>query len=192
MELLFVFFQIPSLIHSQCPIQMGKDSGFVCFFLPLGILMEPSSKTAKENAPYSHFLFSFLQHFNYMAQVFLVLRWRNSSFILITRLMEQMTSVKWLSGFVFCGLGEDMQWGESRPRHIRDSKARGQEDTLQVTQGHATWAIGGQKSVWIRFLILTHRKSCFFVFVFVFLKRAVNQPKLQLHIFVRACTCSLN
>uniref|UniRef100_A0A3Q4B609 Agenet-like domain-containing protein n=1 Tax=Mola mola TaxID=94237 RepID=A0A3Q4B609_MOLML len=28
--------------------------------------------------------------------------------------------------------GEDMQWGEPRPRHIRDSKTRGQEDTLQI------------------------------------------------------------
>uniref|UniRef100_A0A3Q4B5Z4 Agenet-like domain-containing protein n=1 Tax=Mola mola TaxID=94237 RepID=A0A3Q4B5Z4_MOLML len=29
------------------------------------------------------------------------------------------------------GYKEDMQWGEPRPRHIRDSKTRGQEDTLQ-------------------------------------------------------------
>uniref|UniRef100_I3KFM2 Fragile X messenger ribonucleoprotein 1 n=1 Tax=Oreochromis niloticus TaxID=8128 RepID=I3KFM2_ORENI len=29
--------------------------------------------------------------------------------------------------------GEDMQWNEPRTRHIRDSKTRGQEDTLQVT-----------------------------------------------------------
>ncbi|KAM4555254.1 fragile X messenger ribonucleoprotein 1 [Odontesthes bonariensis] len=28
--------------------------------------------------------------------------------------------------------GEDMQWSESRPRHVRDPKARGQEDTLQI------------------------------------------------------------
>uniref|UniRef100_A0A3Q0SZW4 Fragile X messenger ribonucleoprotein 1 n=1 Tax=Amphilophus citrinellus TaxID=61819 RepID=A0A3Q0SZW4_AMPCI len=29
--------------------------------------------------------------------------------------------------------GEDMHWNDARPRHIRDSKTRGQEDTLQVT-----------------------------------------------------------
>ncbi|XP_071313262.1 fragile X messenger ribonucleoprotein 1 [Trachinotus anak] len=28
--------------------------------------------------------------------------------------------------------GEDMQWGEPRPRHVRDPKTRGQEDTLQI------------------------------------------------------------
>ncbi|CAG5993143.1 fragile X messenger ribonucleoprotein 1 [Menidia menidia] len=28
--------------------------------------------------------------------------------------------------------GEDMQWSESRPRHVRDPKTRGQEDTLQI------------------------------------------------------------
>ncbi|XP_004563203.1 fragile X messenger ribonucleoprotein 1 isoform X2 [Maylandia zebra] len=28
--------------------------------------------------------------------------------------------------------GEDMQWNEPRTRHIRDSKTRGQEDTLQI------------------------------------------------------------
>lgn len=26
-----------------------------------------------------------------------------------------------------------MHWNDARPRHIRDSKTRGQEDTLQVT-----------------------------------------------------------
>lgn len=30
------------------------------------------------------------------------------------------------------GLGEEMQWSESRPRHVRDPKTRSQEDTLQV------------------------------------------------------------
>uniref|UniRef100_A0A3Q1ATU2 Agenet-like domain-containing protein n=1 Tax=Amphiprion ocellaris TaxID=80972 RepID=A0A3Q1ATU2_AMPOC len=29
--------------------------------------------------------------------------------------------------------GDDMQWSEPRPRHVRDSKTRAQEDTLQVT-----------------------------------------------------------
>uniref|UniRef100_A0A3B3Y4R6 Agenet-like domain-containing protein n=1 Tax=Poecilia mexicana TaxID=48701 RepID=A0A3B3Y4R6_9TELE len=28
--------------------------------------------------------------------------------------------------------GDDMQWGEPRPRHVRDPKPRGQEDTLQI------------------------------------------------------------
>ncbi|KAM9356880.1 fragile X messenger ribonucleoprotein 1 [Symphorus nematophorus] len=28
--------------------------------------------------------------------------------------------------------GDDMQWGEPRPRHIRDPKTRAQEDTLQI------------------------------------------------------------
>ncbi|XP_030594636.1 fragile X messenger ribonucleoprotein 1 isoform X2 [Archocentrus centrarchus] len=28
--------------------------------------------------------------------------------------------------------GEDMHWNDARPRHIRDSKTRGQEDTLQI------------------------------------------------------------
>nr|XP_046261619.1 synaptic functional regulator FMR1 isoform X2 [Scatophagus argus] len=28
--------------------------------------------------------------------------------------------------------GEDMQWNEPRPRHIRDAKSRAQEDTLQI------------------------------------------------------------
>lgn len=28
--------------------------------------------------------------------------------------------------------GDDMQWGDPRPRHIRDPKPRGQEDTLQI------------------------------------------------------------
>lgn len=32
-----------------------------------------------------------------------------------------------------CGIsGEDMQWGEPRPRHIRDPKTRAHEDSLQV------------------------------------------------------------
>ncbi|XP_035525279.1 synaptic functional regulator FMR1 [Morone saxatilis] len=30
------------------------------------------------------------------------------------------------------GLGDDMQWSEPRPRHIRDPKTRAQEDTLQI------------------------------------------------------------
>uniref|UniRef100_A0A671Y3Q4 Fragile X messenger ribonucleoprotein 1 n=1 Tax=Sparus aurata TaxID=8175 RepID=A0A671Y3Q4_SPAAU len=32
--------------------------------------------------------------------------------------------------------GDDMQWSEPRPRHIRDPKTRVQEDTLQVTHTH--------------------------------------------------------
>ncbi|XP_038151869.1 synaptic functional regulator FMR1 [Cyprinodon tularosa] len=28
--------------------------------------------------------------------------------------------------------GDDMQWGDPRPRHVRDSKPRGQEETLQI------------------------------------------------------------
>lgn len=35
--------------------------------------------------------------------------------------------------FICSGLGEEMQWCEPRPRHIRDPKTRLQEDTLQVT-----------------------------------------------------------
>uniref|UniRef100_A0A3B4Z1B7 Fragile X messenger ribonucleoprotein 1 n=1 Tax=Seriola lalandi dorsalis TaxID=1841481 RepID=A0A3B4Z1B7_SERLL len=30
------------------------------------------------------------------------------------------------------GGGDDMQWSEPRPRHVRDPKTRGQEDTLQI------------------------------------------------------------
>lgn len=33
------------------------------------------------------------------------------------------------------GLGDEMQWSDPRPRHIRDPKTRAQEDTLQVTPG---------------------------------------------------------
>uniref|UniRef100_A0A8C9YLW3 Fragile X messenger ribonucleoprotein 1 n=1 Tax=Sander lucioperca TaxID=283035 RepID=A0A8C9YLW3_SANLU len=32
--------------------------------------------------------------------------------------------------------GDDMQWSEPRPRHVRDPKTRAQEDTLQVTITH--------------------------------------------------------
>uniref|UniRef100_A0AAQ4PWM6 Fragile X messenger ribonucleoprotein 1 n=1 Tax=Gasterosteus aculeatus aculeatus TaxID=481459 RepID=A0AAQ4PWM6_GASAC len=32
--------------------------------------------------------------------------------------------------------GEDMQWSEPRPRHVRDPKTRAQEDTLQVGHTH--------------------------------------------------------
>lgn len=31
------------------------------------------------------------------------------------------------------GLGDDIQWSEPRPRHIREPKTRAQEDNLQVT-----------------------------------------------------------
>lgn len=40
------------------------------------------------------------------------------------------------SGFFCPGLGDDMQWSEPRPRHVRDPKTRAQEDTLQVTHTH--------------------------------------------------------
>uniref|UniRef100_A0A096M3I5 Fragile X messenger ribonucleoprotein 1 n=1 Tax=Poecilia formosa TaxID=48698 RepID=A0A096M3I5_POEFO len=38
----------------------------------------------------------------------------------------------WNKGGFYFSLGDDMQWGEPRPRHVRDPKPRGQEDTLQI------------------------------------------------------------
>lgn len=54
---------------------------------------------------------------------------RQNRFLFLTRMMpvsRQSESVCPLSG-------DDMQWSEPRPRHIRDPKTRAQEDTLQVT-----------------------------------------------------------
>lgn len=31
-----------------------------------------------------------------------------------------------------CASGDDMQWGEPRPRHMREPKTRAPEDSLQV------------------------------------------------------------
>lgn len=36
-------------------------------------------------------------------------------------------------GFICPGLGDDVQWSEPRPRHVREPKTRAQEETLQVT-----------------------------------------------------------